>query len=218
MIKALAIKELREILGIAAIGFGAQILFGGTAVGIPPFDTFARRETDVPFVDSTSYGFSCFLAGMLAVALGFRQAAWENSRGTYQFLLHRPIRRDKIFLTKLGTGLAVFLICTGVPILLRASWAAVPGTHPSPFYWSMTERYWQMCLVVPLVYAGSFLAGLRPGKWFGTRTFPLAGTGLLAAPLLVVGWPWLLGLPVLIVIYAVLVGNICFVGRMRDYS
>ena len=36
------------------------------------------------------------VSGLFAVVLGFRQSAWEEWRGTFQFLLHRPVRRDVV--------------------------------------------------------------------------------------------------------------------------
>ena len=45
-----------------------------------------------------------FTGAALAIALGFRQSAWEPSQGTALYLLHLPLTRRTIFLTKLFTG------------------------------------------------------------------------------------------------------------------
>lgn len=223
MIKALAIKEMREVLGIAFLGMGAELFLVAGVIGLEPFayaaDTVLGRQFAIPFLNPNYFAFSCIIASVLALALGFRQSAAENVQGRYQFLLHRPIRREAIFLTKLGIGLAVFLVCTSVPILLYAFWAAIPGTHPSPFEWSMTEQTWQACVVVPLLYLGAFLCGLRPARWFGTRLLPLAPFCLPVILLTVqASWPWPLVLPALAVVYAALVSNICHVASTRDFS
>jgi len=72
--------------------------------------------------------------------------------------------------------------------------------------------------VVSLFYFGAFLSGLRPARWFGTRVLPLIAVALPVSLLLTMPWPWLLGLPVLLGLYAALISNICYVGRMREYS
>jgi len=222
MIKALAIKELREILGIALLGLAAELFLVAGVIGVPPFRQMSQSmlglAEDVPFIGSSFFGFSCIAAAALAIALGFRQSAWENGKGAYQFLLHRPLRRETIFLTKLGIGVAVFLACVALPILLYALWAAVPGTHPSPFQWSMTSRSWQACLIVPLLYAGAFLSGLRPGRRFGTQLLPLVATTFPTSMMLTFPLPWLVVLPLLLMLYGALVTNICYVARMREYS
>ena len=79
-----------------------------------------------------------FIGVALAIALGFRQSAWEPSQGTALYLLHLPLARRTIFLTKLLTGIGLLLVCTLLPILIYATWAAMPRTHPGPFEWTMT--------------------------------------------------------------------------------
>ena len=132
---------------------------------------------EVPFVTgSFSTGFY-LISLVFATALGFRQSAWESSRGDiYLFLLHRPLRREAIFRMKLAIGTGVFLVCASVPIVVYGSWAATSGTHAGPFEWSMTASYWQVVLLLPLVYLCAFLSGLRPARWFGTRLLPLAAS------------------------------------------
>lgn len=220
MIKALAIKELREVRGIVLIALGLYLALVSNLVGLGlfTFPALPRAGDEVPFAGTafaTAFG---LLSGVFALALGFRQSAWEVGRGTYLFLLHRPMRRDMIFLTKLVTGIAVLLICGAVPIVLYAWWAAVPGHHPSPFEWSMTGQSWRLWLAMPLVYLAAFLCGLRPARWVGTRLLPLATSGLLVAFLVLVPWWWTVGLPAALAAYVVLAANVCYVARVRDYS
>ena len=111
----------------------------------------------VPFAGSGFTEFFVLVAVVFAVALGFRQSAWESGRGTYLFLLHRPAARDTIFLTKLATGAGVLVLCSTLPVVLYGWWAAVPGHHPSPFDWSMTEYAWRLVFQMPLLYLGAFM-------------------------------------------------------------
>ena len=45
------------------------------------------------------------------------------------FLMHRPMSRTAIILTKLLPGAGLLLACTRLPILIYAAWAATPATH-----------------------------------------------------------------------------------------
>ena len=62
-----------------------------------------------------------FIGAALAITLGFRQSAWEPSQGTALYLLHLPLARRTIFLTKLATGIGLLLACTLLPILIYAT-------------------------------------------------------------------------------------------------
>jgi len=177
-----------------------------------------RGPEDVPFTTGDFTSIFTFISVVFAAALGFRQSAWESSRGTYLFLLHRPIRRATIFLTKLTTGIAVFLLCSSVPIVLYAAWASMPGRHAGPFEWSMTGPAWRLSFLMPLLYLGAFLSGLRPARWFGTRLLPLAASIALLVVASILPWWWCAGFPLALVLYGLLAANVCFVARVRDYA
>jgi len=224
MIRALALKELREIAGFAVLATLSYMSIVAGMVGMQPFARLLRKQSrGVPFVDTEILQLFTIVAIAFTLALGFRQAAWEATQGTYQYLLHRPLRRSAVFLTKLGVGVILFIVCTAVPLLLYAWWAAMRGTHASPFEWGMTESAWRFCFGMPLVYLGAFLSGLRPSRWYGTRLLPLVSAGALAALLLffptvmLVRWPSSIFIPAVIVTYGLLIAAICNVAETRDF-
>jgi hypothetical protein len=219
--RALAWKELREVWGITAIALAGYTMLVASLMGARVFDWFPgmpRGEQEVPFVGDGFSGFFLFVSVLFAVALGFRQSAWESSRGTYLFLLHRPVRREAIFLLKLAMGVGAFVLCASVPILLYGTWAASPAHHASPFAWSMTETAWQLVLELPLLYLGAFLSGLRPARWFGTRLLPLFGAAMIVILVDMIPQWWPLGFPLMMLLCGVVAVNICFVARVRDYA
>jgi hypothetical protein len=219
--RALVSKELREVVAIAAAALGCYLALVVNLMGAKVFDWvpgIPRGTEDVPFAGGGFSGFFTFVSALFALALGFRQSAWESARGTYLFLLHRPLPRDLIFLTKLATGVGVFAVCAALPILLYAAWAAVPGHHPGPFAWSMTGSAWRLTFLMPLLYLGAFLSGLRPARWFGTRLLPLVAAVVLLIILNILPWWWLVSFPLTVVLYGLLVANVCFVARDRDYA
>jgi hypothetical protein len=219
--KALAFKELREVWGITAVALGCYLALVVNLMGAKVFDWVPgvpQGTEEVPFTGSGFSTFFTLVSVVFAGALGFRQSAVESSRGTCLFLLHRPLRREVIFLTKLAIGVGVFLLCASLSIVLYAAWAAVPGHHPSPFAWSMTGSAWRLALLMPLLYLGAFLSGLRPARWFGTRLLPLVATVAVLVLLTLVPWWWAVSLPVAVILSGLLVANICFVARVRDYA
>jgi hypothetical protein len=219
--KALAFKELREVLGIALAALAAYLALVANLMGAKVFSWVPGIPSGtlaVPFAGSGFVEFFSIVSVLFAVALGFRQSAWESGRGTYLFLLHLPLSRNAIFLTKLATGVGLLAVCGGLPILLYAWWAAVPGHHAGPFWWSMTGPAWRLLFLTPLVYYGAFQSGLRPVRWLGTRLLPLFASVVLLLILDSLPWWWLAGFPAALLAHGLFVSNICFVARERDYA
>jgi len=227
MILALVRKELRETRTFAALALILYLVYltkltGKTGTLLTSLLSYAPgmsgAPADVPFVQQDSFeSVLIFIGGALAIALGFRQSAWEPSQGTAPYLLHLPLSRRTIFLTKLATGIGLLLACTLAPILAYATWAATPGTHPGPFEWSMTGPAFRLWLIMPLVYLGAFASGIRPARWFGSRLLPL----LAVAPFAVLAYAappwWLIGLPLLSLVAAALVSSIFWETETRDF-
>jgi len=158
-----------------------------------------------------------FVGAALAITQGYRQSAWEPSQGTALYLLHLPLTRRRIFLTKLFTGIGLLLVCTLLPILIYAIWAAMPGTHPGPFEWSMTVPAFQLWLLMPLVYLGAFASGIRPARWFGSRLLPLLSLALSGTLLALVAPWWLIAAPLYLLVALVLVSDILWEAETRDF-
>ena len=219
MYRAIALKELREVAPIAILALVAYLacidgLTGGTLFAWMPF--VPRGLVSIPFTGKEPFYFA-FISIAMTIALGYRQTLGEEYRGTYLYLLHRPMQRSQIFACKLATGAAVYLVGSFIPIALYLFWAATPGNHPSPFYWSMTFSTWQAWLALLLLYLGAFLSGLKPGRWIGARLLPLAGAGLLVGFVLSLPW-WPLGLLFLLLALALCVANVQYVAARRDYA
>jgi uncharacterized membrane protein len=220
MLKALVLKELRETAWIALVALLAHLAFVATYAGyaVLPFSSPSEVLYHIPFLDGSFLTSFCFISVALAAALGLRQTVVESRRGTWLFLLHRPVHVRRVLAAKLAVGGGLYLICGLVAILSYAAWAAMPGKHASPFFWWMTANAWKAWGVIAVVYLGAFLAGIRPAHWFGTRLLPLAAGGVLAVLLVFpLFWP-LVGVAVFLLVAACLVGLIDFTARTRDFS
>ncbi|MDR3633484.1 MAG: ABC transporter permease subunit [Isosphaeraceae bacterium] len=221
MVLALVRKELRETLAFAvlALAFYLAYLSNLTGKGGPLLRPLVGlvpgmnvKPSDIPFIQDNFTTMLFFIGGVLAIALGFRQSAWEPSQGTALYLLHLPLPRRTIVATKLLTGIGLLLVCTLLPILIYATWAALPQTHAGPFEWTMTGDAFRVWLLLPLVYLGAFASGIRPARWFGSRLLPLASVAIPAMFSYVVG-PWWLIVPVA----AVFVSVILWETATRDF-
>src|SRR5437879_2705085 len=206
--KTLALKELREVVGIASVALAGYLALVVNLMGSRLFDWMPGMPSgmeEVPFVSGDFTQFFTLVTVVFAAALGFRQSAWESARGTFLFLLHRPVSRRAIFLTKLAMGTCVLLLGASLPILLYAWWVSVPSHRPSPFFWSMTGPAWRLAFLIPLLYLGAFLSGMRPARWFGTRLLPFAASIGFLVVLNTLPWWWSVSFPLGLLLYGVLV-------------
>ncbi len=217
MLKALAIKELRESAGLVALAVLASVFMLAELTGMPLLPWSNGQPVAYPFVnDGGLYFYLWLIAGGLGVLLGLKQSAWELWQGSYYFLLHRPTGRKQVFGTKLAIGGGLLLTITAAAILIYALWAAAPGHHASPFFWSMTGAAWQFWFATPLVYLGAFFSGIRPGRWYGSRLAPLAAGIALAMLVAFVPW-WWLGVVIGIVATVAYLAAIFLYVESRDY-
>jgi hypothetical protein len=219
MTSALTLKELRESAGLAALGLAGLGLVALTAIGFSPLGAIfgnSRQTGTIPFLyDSFAWQFA-LAAGALAMALGFKQSLGDLMGEAQLFLLHRPVSRRTVYVTKIVVGLSLYLGLAGLAVLIYAIWAASSGTHASPFAWSMTVPVWMIWLAASLVYLGALLSGIRPAAWMGTRLMPLAAACAIAT--MAANLPPIWGLAVALASAAALVALILFVAETRDFA
>lgn len=220
---ALVMKELRLAVGAGAVACLAFLLVVAKFAEITGFGwmrTFISSGGVFPFLtDGFAQPFGA-IAVLLAVGLAVLQTATESRGGAWLFLLHRPVSRRAILCSKLAAGLSVLLVCSALPIVLYGAWAARPGTHASPFEWSMTTETWRLWWAMPPLYLGTLLTMWRPARWLGTRSLPcVAGFAWLMAREVfgVWLWPTWQEFAVVTVVDAVFVACLLLIVREREY-
>jgi hypothetical protein len=220
MIMALARKELRELLPLIILALLAQLVVVTAAMGIS-VGLLDQPAQVIPFVGRDIIWYTIVVAGLLAVAAGLRQTMWESAQGTFQLLLHRPVSRQTIFGTKLAVGAAASVLVLALPVSAYALWAATPGTHASPFYWSMSAWTWQLSVEMPLLYLGAFISGLRSARWYGSRFLPVAGAFVVLVLISALGLAfsrYVAAITTSFAVDAALVLVIIYIAKSRDFS
>jgi hypothetical protein len=228
----MALKELREIRGIAMLSLVIYALLLVNVIAPRSSLNLLRlaglwgernqQGSLLPLVNDAFVFRFHVVSAALAIALGLWQSLSETVRGTYPFLLHRPVSRRWLIGMKLLVGMAAYGICAAVPLFAYILWAATPGTHAGPFEWSMSWPTWVGLLAITLLYLGAFLTGIRPGRWYVSRLLPLvtATVGVVVAAAMC----WAFYQAPLWVCLAVVVADawmifaIQFVARTRDVS
>lgn len=229
-LSAMALKEMREIRGIALVALVIYSLLLVNAIApSSPLNLLSYvpvasspYEQLPPFVsDGFLFRFHV-VSALLAIVLGLWQTQGESVRGTYPFLLHRPVSRRWLIGVKLVVGMLAYLVPAALPLGIYTLWAATPGSHLGPFEWSMTWPAWAGWLAATVLYTGAFLTGIRPGRWYGTRLLPLlaavmavvvaaaTASTMYQAPL------WIA--PATVAADAWVIVVILFVARNRDFS
>jgi ABC-2 family transporter protein len=172
--RALIAKELREHLVLAGIGLAAGL---GLALltGTGP----AQSGVSMPIGSESYLKQLAVVSYVVAAGLGFLLSWKEELRGTWTFLLHRPVSRGQVLAGKLLAGMALYMLATGIPFLALAAWSAVPGSYPAP--WSSDYvRAGAILLAGGLpVLVGAFSAGASQARWYTTRFTPVLAAGLL---------------------------------------
>jgi len=218
MIKSLVWKEFRELVPLSVAALAAQVFL---LLGLMRFGALVN-STASPRDAESIWPFMYMIAVLFAVAAGLWQSWKENLTNHYQFLLHRPLRRNTIFLSKLALGAAACLLTVGLPLVSFALWVDhwLALNHQETW---LSAPAWRAGASLLLLYLGGFLSVLRPGRWYGSRFLPLFAGILLFVLVVVVAqstssWMWI---PMLVAgpfLELCFVGAILNIARTRTFS
>jgi hypothetical protein len=79
----------------------------------------------------------------------------------------------------------------------------------------MTKSAWQVWIVLPAIYAGAFLCGVRSARWYA-YLLPLVGCGAIVFVLVMQPWLWV-ALVGSLALVATCLPAALEVARTRDY-
>jgi hypothetical protein len=130
-----------------------------------------------------SGGFFLFInTAVFGAALGFLQVFFESRGDQRALLLHRPLGRSRIFLSKVIAGVGIYLLALGIPFACVQTWMATPGHMPAPYDWRAALPWLTDILAGLVYYFAGMLTAQREARWCGSRCLGLAA-GLLCTAL-----------------------------------
>ncbi len=184
MFRALFVKELREIWWLGLVPMAVVVYTAAAEAEFGRVDGFGfgfRHYTNpeayhtMPF-HGPQFSITVLLwGGILAGILGLWQTFRESQSRTWHFVLHRPVDRSLILWSKVAASAVIFALAILLPVIAVCLWAATPGTHASPFRWSLTGPVWFAAATGSAIYLAALFAGLRRGHLIGPRWWPLIG-------------------------------------------
>ncbi len=123
---------------------------------------------------------AAFFCAIFGAVLGWFQTRNEAHTDLWAFLVHRPVTRTEIFLSKSIAGLCLYVFATALPLAVLVAVVLVPGHVAAPFEWAMVVPLVGVFLLgLPFYFAG-LLTGRRQARWYVSRTFGL-GLAIMAA-------------------------------------
>jgi hypothetical protein len=186
--KSLLRKELREHFKVAILAFAilSVIQFLVYQAITSQFFQLARNYGNSmeqglqPLLSGgllTQVAFFCAIFGSL---LGWLQVRAESHPDLWAFLVHSPITRNQILRSKIVSGLLLYAVAAGIPMLVFIVTVSIPGHVATPFEWAMALPLVAIFFLgIPFYFAG-LLTGLRKARWFASRGFGF-GPALVAS-------------------------------------
>ncbi len=176
--KTLLRKELRANVKVAVLGLAVFILLlaqsyrsaSDTVERVVRDGYYGQNYNDLqPLLASTLLMETTLFCAAFGALLGFLQIFHERHQDLWAFLVHRPATRTQIFLSKIGAGLALYLLAAGLPLLFLVAFVATPGHVAAPFEWGMILPVTASFLAGIVYYFAGMLTGLRQARWYGSR-------------------------------------------------
>ena len=165
-------KELRQHRGWVAIGW----LFVGLL-------TYLAAPKDLnDFFDAGNYSPAVPMVGLgaaaLALALGFAQSFWDYGDRQSDYLRHRAVSEQDIWIGKVAAGAILFAAAVGPPLLVLTFYLARVGPHSLPTRPIQVVPVALMASLCFFFQPAMMLSVRRPAAWLGTRFFPLVAVAI----------------------------------------
>ena len=184
--KKLIVKELREHFKVALLGLVVLTVMLFLAIQDSSAQTrraalsqgYNASDGLQPLLSKPILVQVAFFCAIFGALLGWLQIRAESHPDLWAFLVHRPIARTAILWGKLCSGLLLYAVATGLPLVALVCVVSIPGKVAAPFEWAMALPLAALFLSGMVFYLAGLLTGLRKARWFASRGF---GLGLAVA-------------------------------------
>jgi ABC-type transport system involved in multi-copper enzyme maturation permease subunit len=162
-VKKIILKELREGAKVALLALAVLIFLLTVIYRQYGADLQEMNLAGSPLGQAMAQaGYFCAIFGTV---LGWLQIRAEKHRDLWAFLVHRPMTRTAILVSKIVAGLCLYTLGAGLPLLGFVILVWTPGHVATPFEWGMTLPVAAMFLLgIVFISPGcSLLCGKRAG-------------------------------------------------------
>lgn len=179
--KAILWKECHETLKWAVVGcilvsavlvYGIRQFLNSAVLGY--LDTYTLDRIAI-------FDMTAFLLPLVGLMIGLAQVLMESRGDKWGFLTHRPVPRSTLFWGKVVAGVSLYLVATGLPLIVAVTWLVMPGHVPVPFdaHLSLPAIADSLCGLA--YYFAGLLIGMRDARWHGSRLAALGAPILCTA-------------------------------------
>ncbi len=122
------------------------------------------------------------VAPLLAFALGVVQAYRDLQPAAGVYLNHRSVTASDVFLAKVFSGFALYMVSVIVPLVALAAWVAYRGMWFYPMRPAQVVPGLVFAIIAFAMHPATMLMMSRGASWWGTRLFPLVPAGAALVP------------------------------------
>lgn len=159
-------KEIRELTKWALLGLILFFIACFYALSTAGKESYSY---DITFCHSTFLMITSFGYALFGIALACLQLIPEFSRDQWATLLHRPVARSRVLLAKALVGLAIYMLCTLLPLAASVVYVTTPGNFAAPFTPPLLLPAISDWCVGLCFYALTLLMCLHKGRWIGSQ-------------------------------------------------
>ncbi|TWT93862.1 hypothetical protein [Stieleria varia] len=162
--KAIFVKELRDVIRLAPVGFIFTTAFVFMSL---PDSSYAASMVDSQLVAPVA-----LVGGLFAIALGLYQSLPDSRADARGYLLHRTATPSEIYWGKVGAGFVAYLIATVIPLLMLGVRLAWIGIEVMPVSALQVLPALLVSVLMYLMHPTMIWIVYRDARWLGTRLLP----------------------------------------------
>ena len=161
-------KELRDCLRWSPLGMALGLVMLWMVL-------LGNNVDSATFMESSLASQLGLAASLIAIALGLLQSLPDARNDARGYLMHRPIKPNKIFWSKIAAGYVTYVITLAVPVIVAMIYLQAKGIERLPTN-ALQVIPFLLCSCVAFLFHPTVLWIVsRNARWVGTRLIPAIG-------------------------------------------
>ena len=166
-------KELRDCLRWSPLGMALGLVMLWMVL-------LGNNVDSATFMESSLASQLGLAASLIAIALGLLQSLPDARNDARGYLMHRPIKPNKIFWSKIAAGYVTYVITLAVPVIVAMIYLQSKGIERLPTNAFQVVPFLLYSCVAFLFHPTALWIVNRDARWIGTRLLPAVGASTLA--------------------------------------